>query len=115
MLTETGRRRSVEVDYERDPFTDHEIIRGIDRRIGEDYGLGAADLAGYILEYFADQEDKAAAHEGIFGVCEDVIYNHRYARLLLFEEGLGVRESHHQEARVKSSEKRKARVSVEFR
>jgi hypothetical protein len=34
----------------RTPFTDREIIRGINRRVRADSGLGAADLAFYILE-----------------------------------------------------------------
>jgi hypothetical protein len=90
MLPDINRRRNVEVDYERDPFTDQEIIKGIDRRVGEDYGLGAADLAYSILEAVQAIGAKEEAIEAVERICYSVIETQRIARIAMFEERMGI-------------------------
>jgi hypothetical protein len=86
MLPEITRRRNVEVNYERDPFTDQEIIKGIDRRVGEDYGLGAVDLAYSILETVHAMELKGEGIQAVERICYSVIETQRIARIAMFEE-----------------------------
>jgi len=91
MLSGSGVRKIIEVDYEKDPFTDHEVIRGIDRRVGEDYGLGAADLAYCILEAIEMHADREECVNAIMRICCMVIETHRIARTAMFKERMGVR------------------------
>jgi hypothetical protein len=86
MISKSGLRRVVEVDYDKDPYTDHELIRGIDRRVGEDYGLGAADLAYYILECIQMAGNAGEAVREITRICTGVIEIHTIARTAMFEE-----------------------------
>ncbi|MEM2944623.1 MAG: hypothetical protein QW087_07785 [Methanomassiliicoccales archaeon] len=86
MISRSGFNRIVEVDYDKDPYTDHEIIKGIDRRVGEDYGLGAADLAFYILESMQTAGDSDEVVKVVTRICSGVIEIHRIARSAMFEE-----------------------------
>ncbi len=94
----TATRSGIPEAHEHDPHTDQRIIHGVDRTLGTEYGLGATDLAEYILERFDHLEDAKAGYEGIKEALYDVITSARFARTSMFEERFLVHPGHWRKA-----------------
>jgi hypothetical protein len=82
--------RAIVIDYERDPYTDHNVIRGMDRRIGGEYGQGAADTAELILSMFDEGLEAEEIRTKLRDICISMTEYHRIVRIELLKERFAI-------------------------